>query len=679
MLTSDEESRVGTPAQDAVTGDGHWLLGAVDGLMSMPGISRVLALVCDETGKACHTVSSWPVADLKALSGEIACYAFPLLSNHQMARIEPLSALSSAVPESLSAELNIERCLLVTLPGAGDMHYTFAVEYSADADALDTTALESELLAQICLALSVAAVDTADFSAVSRAKNEWEAAVDGLPQLVCLLDRDGLIMRANRAVEIWQLGNVQACRGQSLHSLLHPGCTRPDCELQLCIETLRDSLVTDLAVSEELHDESLGGDLRVSLGHAELDREAPPGHGVQASYAIIENITEQKRAEQLLHDYNRRLERAVQDKTDDLVALNQRLQEQVDAYQRGQQALRESEVRYEALVENSVTSIYLSDGERILYCNSKFAEVFGESRPAMAGKRLTKLFPGKDFGRFLSEIEALSRGYAEAEIEGRNHAGQLVMTRQSVSRAIIGGRPLLIGNLVDITRQKHVEAELRRLTSQRIAAQEGERARIASELHDGIGQSISAIKFSLENVLRDLPGDGTEAARARLQRTIERARESIEEVRRISMDLRPSTLDHLGLVATIGWFCREFGQLFPNTDVIKLIELEESQVPDFLKLDVFRLMQEAMNNAAKYAEADTIAVTLRVEQGGILLNVVDDGRGFDVRQVLGSSHTFGLRGMRERAECAGGNFEVDSGQQGTRIRVHWPLGEELVG
>jgi signal transduction histidine kinase len=216
-----------------------------------------------------------------------------------------------------------------------------------------------------------------------------------------------------------------------------------------------------------------------------------------------------------------------------------------------------------------------------------------------------------------------------------------------------------------------MEQELRRLAGQRIRAQEDERARIASELHDGIGQSLSAIKFAMENLLYELPDGTQEHFRQRLQRTIASARASIEEVRRISMDLRPSTLDDLGLIATIGWFCREFGEIFPDLQIEKRIEVAESEVPETLKLDIFRILQESMNNAAKYAGASRLRVSLARRDGELALCIEDNGSGFDVAAVLDSSLTFGLRGMRQRAECSDGGLNISANTDGTRIVVAW--------
>jgi PAS domain S-box-containing protein len=213
--------------------------------------------------------------------------------------------------------------------------------------------------------------------------------------------------------------------------------------------------------------------------------------------------------------------------------------------------------------------------------------------------------------------------------------------------------------------------ELRLLASQLLSAQEDERKRIAREIHDSIGSSLSAVKFYVEHVAMQLnEKPETREAFLSLSTALEQA---IDESRRIMTDLRPSMLDDLGIVATIGWFCRGFQSIYSNLPVEKDIRIEESQVPESLKIIIFRIIQEAMNNSAKHSRADKISLSLSVENGCILLDVSDDGVGFDRAAVASRGQCkFGLTSMRERAELSGGEFEVESSSaKGTRIRVRW--------
>ena len=216
--------------------------------------------------------------------------------------------------------------------------------------------------------------------------------------------------------------------------------------------------------------------------------------------------------------------------------------------------------------------------------------------------------------------------------------------------------------------------ELKLLASQLLRAQEDERKRIAREIHDSIGSSLSAVKFCVENAAARL----TENPEVRESfMTLSRAMEqAIDEARRIMTDLRPSLLDDFGIIATIGWFCRGFECIYTDIPVEKDIRLEESQVPENLKIIIFRIIQEAMNNSAKHSRARKVSLGLSFEDGCIALRVSDDGVGFDRAAAAskGQGAKFGLTSMRERAELSGGEFEIESIRKiGTTVSVCWKI------
>jgi PAS domain S-box-containing protein len=219
------------------------------------------------------------------------------------------------------------------------------------------------------------------------------------------------------------------------------------------------------------------------------------------------------------------------------------------------------------------------------------------------------------------------------------------------------------------------EEELRILSSQLLSAQEQERGRIARELHDGIGQSLSAIKFRLEDALGQMGEDIAESSVISLNNLIPIIQSTVEEVRRITMDLRPSTLDDLGILATIGWFCREFKETYATVRIEKEIGLEEADIPESLKTVIYRVLQEALNNVAKHSGADSVTVSLTKKDDTIELTIEDNGRGFDLNEVLdidSSKRGFGLGSMKERIELSGGSFALESTRrEGTNISASW--------
>jgi len=251
--------------------------------------------------------------------------------------------------------------------------------------------------------------------------------------------------------------------------------------------------------------------------------------------------------------------------------------------------------------------------------------------------------------------EALQRAYGELEHRVEERTAEIVRASEKLRRS---------------------EEELRLLSSQLLTAEENERGRIARELHDGLGQSLSAIKFKLEEVLSAVGKRVGEADVKSLGATISLVQNAVEEVRRITMDLRPSTLDDLGILATITWFSREFQQIYSAIKVEREINIDENDVPESLKIIIFRVLQEALNNAAKHSEADLVHLRLAKTEESLELAVEDNGKGFEVEEALAvpsSERGFGLGSMRERTELSGGTFVIDSVKgKGTTVRASWP-------
>jgi len=185
------------------------------------------------------------------------------------------------------------------------------------------------------------------------------------------------------------------------------------------------------------------------------------------------------------------------------------------------------------------------------------------------------------------------------------------------------------------------------------------------------------VETALEQ-MRDRPD---EPALTPLKALVPLLREASEEVRTIIMNLRPSILDDLGILATVGWFCRQFQTVYSYIRVGQRIEIQEDEVPEPLKIIVFRIMQEAMNNVAKHGEADRIHLFLGRRGNTLELRVEDNGQGFTASEYLtekSGDRGFGIAGMRERAELSGGEFRIDSApHQGTAVRTAWPFSCEL--
>ncbi|MGB9699253.1 MAG: GAF domain-containing sensor histidine kinase [Thermodesulfobacteriota bacterium] len=215
---------------------------------------------------------------------------------------------------------------------------------------------------------------------------------------------------------------------------------------------------------------------------------------------------------------------------------------------------------------------------------------------------------------------------------------------------------------------KNSEQRLRFLSVQLLTAQENERKRIARELHDSIGQSLAAIKFVLEKKISQLNSTANFPG-IRLEDIVPMIQDTMEEIRRISMDLWPSILDDLGLLSGINYFCRQFGEIYSTIKIDKDLSVAEEAIPSSLKIVIYRILQEALNNIAKYSKANKVLVSLHKKNRHLELTIADNGIGFDYQSF---PKGMGLVGMKERVELSGGNWALTSlPHKGTTIKASW--------
>jgi len=232
-----------------------------------------------------------------------------------------------------------------------------------------------------------------------------------------------------------------------------------------------------------------------------------------------------------------------------------------------------------------------------------------------------------------------------------------------------GGRPLkMVGACIDVTEQKAAEAALRALTRRLVQAEETERRRIARELHDRVGQNLSALNINLDILLGQLRD---EPARRRLEDSLKLVDATLQSIENVMADLRPALLDEYGLAAALAWYGEEYAQRTGIRVGIQTGEAGASLRPE-AAVALFRIAQEALNNAAKHSSAKRITVGLEEKDGELVLSVSDDGKGFDPASA--PRGRWGMTTMRERAEAAGGRLSVDSSLgQGTTVRAAVPL------
>lgn len=262
-------------------------------------------------------------------------------------------------------------------------------------------------------------------------------------------------------------------------------------------------------------------------------------------------------------------------------------------------------------------------------------------------------------------------------IAGSPRSAPAVTQPRSLVRAVPDTRPTDLDDVLDVSGRGVVfavadghdaDASIRGL----VAAQEQERRRIARDLHDVIGQALTAVKLNLEALRRDPSARLTDAD---LRRSIAVIDGAMREVRDVAIDLRPAILDDLGLVAALRWYLSRQGRLVGyrtsfGADHIPL------GLSDEVASACFRAVQEALTNVARHARATRVRVELRRMHDTLVLMVEDDGAGFDVLRSgrrAGKRPTLGLTGMAERVSTIGGSLEITSGPgRGTRICARFP-------
>jgi PAS domain S-box-containing protein len=344
-------------------------------------------------------------------------------------------------------------------------------------------------------------------------------------------------------------------------------------------------------------------------------------------------------------------------------------------------ALRASERHYRSLVDILPDGVSLIDLEgRIADANPQAVAMLGfKDREELLRKNTLELIEAEDRERFKTNTAgALETGimrnaeYTMIRKTGQRFAAEL---SAAVSTNAIGRATGLVMVARDITEHKRAEEELRHLSRRIIEAQEAERQRVARELHDGVNQVLASAKMRLRKV-QDIASELKPAAREILSRSHRLITQALEENRRIAYNLRPGDLDEFGLAAACQNLCKEL-RLRTNLAATCSASRLPQHLAAVVELNLFRIAQEAVNNAEKHADAKTVRVRIFQKGDSIKLQIRDDGRGFDAqasRGAKGKFHGNGLLNMQQRAMSMGGACEVKSVPgKGTVITVGVPL------
>jgi two-component system sensor kinase len=350
-------------------------------------------------------------------------------------------------------------------------------------------------------------------------------------------------------------------------------------------------------------------------------------------------------------------------------------------------ALDESQARLAAVMDSAMDAIITVDeSQRILLFNQAAEAMFGCSRAEALGSTLDRFLPE----RFRAAHGGYIRRFGATGITNRRMGdattlwavragGQEFPIEASISQSSEGGHRLYTVILRDITRRKEYEdllarqqAELREISARVLEAREEEKTLLARELHDELGQLLTALKMNLAWLRERLPAADAELAAkaAQMDAVLDR---TVGSVRRISAELRPLMLDDLGLADAIAWLTDEFSKNSGISCTLRApAEGKLANIDRRISITLYRALQESLTNVARHSGAHAVKVSV-TESGGMLeLAVEDDGRGI-VEADLAGRRSLGLKGMRERVRYLGGEVEIGPAPRGgTLVHVRVP-------
>ena len=353
----------------------------------------------------------------------------------------------------------------------------------------------------------------------------------------------------------------------------------------------------------------------------------------------------------------------------------------ITALREAQDAARNSEVHLHAIVDNIADGIITIDTGGIMESASVSAErMFGYEADELIGRNVSVLMPEPDRSGHDSYIQCyIETGRSSIlnvgprEVTARRKDGSTFPMELTIGEMRVDGKPLFVGAVRDISKRREAESALHRLSARLISAQEDERSRIARELHDDFNQRLALLAVDLERCHDGLPGLQENLIEG-LASLLRRTKELSSDVHRLSHQLHPSILQHLGLVAAARSFCKEISA--PHDIQIELVHHDiPRSLPRDVALCLYRIIQEALRNVIKHSGAESARVEITRTASELILQISDNGIGFDSKSDQ-SRRGLGLLSMSERLRQVDGTISVMQNEPtGTRIDVRLPFSD----
>ena len=390
---------------------------------------------------------------------------------------------------------------------------------------------------------------------------------------------------------------------------------------------------------------------------------------------VLHDITQRKQEQALLEQAAAELEDRVSERTEELQHANQLLEAELV-----QRSLAES--RFEDIVNSAPDAILLiNEHGQILLANAQAELAFGYSKDEFASKEISDLIPERLQGPLQQFRPQYLANPTRRQIDPqqdlfcRRADGSEFPVEIHVSPLRTSAGLLVACTIRDISRRKRYEQEqadmlmeiknsqsqLRALTASLEEAQEIERRQIAAELHDRVGQNLTALNLNLTSIHNKLSPESDGSIQQRLADSLELVEETTRQVRNVMAELNPPLLEEYGLFPALHWYGEKFSA---RTGIRVTVSGDEyhPRPPHRMEINLYRIVQEALNNVARHAMASQVSITCKASKSSLRLSLADDGVGFDPSEMNAGDEQprWGLLTMRERAASIGGRLQIHS-------------------